>query len=47
MRIEVRHGSHDMCVGNDMIVTKESDHMTVVYLRSCDNKARVKIGTKM
>jgi len=28
---EVRHGSHDVCVGSDIIVTKESDHMIVVY----------------
>ena len=29
---EVRHGSHDVCVGSDIIVTKEGCHMTVVYL---------------
>jgi len=28
---EVRHGSHDVCVGSDIIVTKEGDHMIVVY----------------
>ena len=44
---EVRHRSHDVCVGSDIIVTKEGSHMTIVYLRSCDNKARVEIGTKM
>jgi len=45
--IEVGHASHDVCVGSDIIVTKEGGHMTVVYQRSCDNKAKVEIGTKM
>ena len=44
---EVRHRSHDVCVGNDIIVTKEGDHMIVCVSGSCDNKARVEIGTKM
>ena len=47
MGIEVRHRSHDSCVGNDIIVTKEGCHMTVVCQRSCDNKARIEIGIKM
>ena len=47
MGIEKRHRSHDVCVGNDIMVAKEEGHMIVVYQRSCDNKARVKIGTKM
>ena len=28
---DVRHRSHDVCVGGDIIVTKEGDHMTIVY----------------
>ena len=47
MGIEVRHWSHDVCVGNDIIVIKEVCHMTIVYQRSCDNKAKVEIGIKM
>ena len=29
---EVRHQSHDVCVGSDIIVTKDGDHMIVVCL---------------
>ena len=47
MGIEVRHRSHDVCVGGDIIVTKEVYHMTIVYQRSCDNKAKVENGIKM
>ena len=47
MGIEVRHGLYDVCVGNDIMATKEVSHMTVVYDRSCDNKGRVEFSTKM
>ena len=46
MGIEVRHGSHDVCVGSDIIVTKECDHMIIVYLDHVITKQKLKLVPK-
>ena len=43
---EVRHGSHDVCVGSDIIVTKEGDHMIVVYQDHVITKQESKLVSK-
>jgi len=43
---EVRHRSHDVCVGNDIIVTKDGDHMIVVYLDHVITKQKSKLVPK-
>ena len=43
---EVRHGSHDVCVVNDIIVTKEGDHMIVMYLDHVITKQKSKLVSK-
>ena len=43
---EVRHRSHDVCVGGDIIVTKEGDHMIVVHLDHVITKQRLKLVPK-
>ena len=43
---EARHWSHDVCVGSDIIVTKEGDHMIVVYLYHVITKQRSKLVPK-
>jgi len=43
---EVRHWSHDVCVGSDIIVTKEGDHMIVVYLDHVITKQESKLVPK-
>ena len=46
VRKEVRHRSHDVCVGSDIIVTKEGDHMIVVYLDHVITKQGSKLVPK-
>ena len=43
---EVRHRSHDVSVGSDIIVTKEGDHMIVVYLDHVITKQKLKLVPK-
>jgi len=43
---EVRHGSHDVCVGSDIIVIKEGDHMIVVYVDHVITKQESKLVPK-
>ena len=43
---EVRHGSCDVCVGSDIIVTKEGDHMTIVYRGHVITKQESKLVPK-
>ena len=43
---EVRHGSHDVCVGNDIMVTKEGDHMIVVHPDHVITKQKSKLVPK-
>ena len=43
---EVRHRSHDVCVGGDIIVTKEGDHMIIVYLDHVIIKQKSKLVPK-
>ena len=43
---EVRRQSHDVCVGSDIIVTKEGDHMIVVYLDHVITKQKSKLVSK-
>jgi len=43
---EVRHWSHDVCVGSDIIVIKEDDHMIIVYRDHVITKQESKLVPK-
>ena len=43
---EARYWSCDVCVGSDIIVTKEDDHMIVVYLDHVIIKQESKLVSK-